>query len=128
VVEGRGSFEVGLAAGVDDAYPDLRHLVVSSTLAAPLAAGIELVADDPLGRVRALKQEDGKDIWLVGGGELAGALYDGVDELVLKLNPVTFGTGVPLFGRRAAFNLRHWARTAIDPLESGTTFITYRRR
>jgi hypothetical protein len=32
VVEGRKSYEVGLAAGVADAYPHLRHLVFSRTL------------------------------------------------------------------------------------------------
>ena len=45
VVEGRRSYQVGLAAGVPDAYPHLRHLVLSRTLAAASDSAIELVAE-----------------------------------------------------------------------------------
>lgn len=97
VVEGRGSYEVGLAAGLDDAYPHLRHLVVSRTLADRSDLPVEVVADDPLERVRQLKAEEGKDIWLVGGGTLAHALLPEVDRLVLKVNPSVIGDGKRLF-------------------------------
>ncbi|MBB4713735.1 dihydrofolate reductase [Streptomyces luteogriseus] len=38
---------------------------------------VELVADDPVARVRELKQEGDKDIWLIGGAEPANALCPG---------------------------------------------------
>jgi hypothetical protein len=40
-----------------------------------------LVADDPVTKVQELKQEVGKDIWLVGGGELATVLYAEIDQV-----------------------------------------------
>lgn len=60
--------------------------------------------------MRELKQESGKAIWLCGGGELAGVLFkaDLIDRLIVKLNPVLFGTGIPLFAavtRHAALDL-----------------------
>lgn len=97
VVEGRGSYEVGLAAGLDDAYPHLRHLVVSRTLADRTDLPVEVVGDDPLGRVQQLKAEEGRDIWLVGGGTLAHALLPEIDRLVLKVNPSVLGDGKRLF-------------------------------
>lgn len=97
VVEGRGSYDIGLAAGLTDAYPHLRHLVVSRTLADRTDLPVEVVAGDPVERVRELKAEDGLDIWLVGGGTLAHALLPEIDRLVLKVNPSVIGDGKRLF-------------------------------
>ena len=44
----------------------------------------------------------GKNIWVVGGGDLAGQFYDAglLDELILSVGSVTLGKGKPLFPRR----------------------------
>ncbi|RYB96567.1 dihydrofolate reductase [Nocardioides glacieisoli] len=97
VVEGRGSYDLGLAAGLTDAYPHLRHLVVSRSLAGRDDLPVEVVDGDPVERVRELKAEEGSDIWLVGGGTLAHALLPEIDRLVLKVNPSVIGDGVRLF-------------------------------
>ncbi|BFV60708.1 dihydrofolate reductase family protein [Kitasatospora sp. CMC57] len=127
VLEGRMSYEIGLAAGVSDAFPHLRHLVFSRTLTESPAPGIELVADDPVSKVRELKRDDGKDIWLVGGGELAGALYGEIDRVIVKLSPLTIGSGIPLFGRTAAFVPTAWELTDHTVLKGGAAFLAYDR-
>lgn len=45
---------------------------------------------------------DGRNIWLVGGGELVGAFADGglLDEILLGVQPVFLGAGAPLLPRR----------------------------
>ncbi|MET9427527.1 dihydrofolate reductase family protein [Streptomyces sp. NPDC003036] len=127
VLEGRKSYEIGLAAGVPDAYPHLRHLVFSTTLTEVPAPAVELVAGDPAAKVRELKREDGKDIWLVGGAQLAGALSSEIDRLIVKLSPLTIGNGIPLFSRDAAFDPRGWRLTDHTALENGAFFLTYDR-
>ncbi|MEU9200586.1 dihydrofolate reductase family protein [Streptomyces sp. NPDC048332] len=127
VVEGRRSYEIGIKAGVTDAYPHLRHLVFSRTLGESPDPAVEIVATDPVARVRELKQEDGKDIWLVGGGELAGALYTEIDTLIVKLSPLTIGAGIPLFSREATFDPTAWTLTDHRILDSGVAFLTYER-
>ncbi|MFE3262034.1 dihydrofolate reductase family protein [Nocardia sp. NPDC059091] len=127
VVEGRKSYEVGLAAGVTDAYPHLEHLVFSRTLTESPDPAIQLVADDPVAAVRKLKRNGGKDIWLVGGGELADALYGEIDRVIVKLSPLTIGTGIPLFGRTAAFAPNAWVLSDHTVLDSGAAFLTYDR-
>jgi dihydrofolate reductase len=44
----------------------------------------------------------GKNIWLVGGGELVGAFADEglLDEMILGVAPVTLGGGAPVLPRR----------------------------
>jgi dihydrofolate reductase len=43
----------------------------------------------------------GKNVWIVGGGELAGQFYDHglLDELVVQIGSVTLGAGKPLLPR-----------------------------
>ncbi|MEU0491157.1 dihydrofolate reductase family protein [Nocardiopsis sp. NPDC006139] len=127
VVEGRRSYQVGLDAGVSDAYPHLRHLVFSRTLGQSPDPAVEVVATDPVARVRELKAEPGRDVWLIGGGELAGVLYPEIDRLVVKLGPLTTGAGIPLFGRGAAFDPRVWNLVDHTVLDSGALFLTYDR-
>ncbi|WP_371496167.1 dihydrofolate reductase family protein [Kitasatospora sp. NBC_00374] len=127
VLEGRRTYEIGLKVGLANAYPHLRHLVFSRTLAESPDPGVELVAGDPVETVRELKQQDGKDIWLVGGGELAAALFGEIDRLVVKLSPLTIGNGIPLFSRGAAFDPTGWHLSEHTVLENGPLFLTYDR-
>lgn len=45
---------------------------------------------------------NGKNIWIVGGGDLAGQFHDAglLDEAIVQLASVTLGRGKPLFPRR----------------------------
>ncbi|HEV8459826.1 MAG TPA: dihydrofolate reductase family protein [Gaiellaceae bacterium] len=44
----------------------------------------------------------GKDVWLVGGGDLVGQFADEalLDEIIVGIAPVTLGAGAPLLPRR----------------------------
>jgi dihydrofolate reductase len=123
VLEGRNSYEIGVKAGVADAFPHLRHLVFSRTLGEN--EHVEVVATDPVDTVRAMKAEPGKDIWLIGGATLAGALYGEIDRMVVKLGPLTMGAGIPF--TKAGFGLRLWQLTHHHVLDSGALFLTYDR-
>jgi dihydrofolate reductase len=111
VLEGRGSYQVGLDAGITNAYPHLRHIVFSKTLDPDGDLTVEVTAEDPVAVVRRLKTEDGRGIWLVGGGALAGALAGEIDRLVVKVGPVTVGDGIPVQGRDAGFSPQAWRLT-----------------
>ncbi|SFX88369.1 dihydrofolate reductase family protein [Streptomyces atratus] len=97
VLMGLGSYRPALQAGLTSPYAHLRQYVVSSTLAPDTDPSVTVVGEDPLALVRDLKQEEGQDIWLCGGGLLAGALLPEIDELIIKSYPVVAGTGIPVF-------------------------------
>lgn len=124
VLEGRNSYEIGVVAGLRDAYPHLRHLVFSKSLGS-VGDDIEVVTDYGLQRVRELKAEQGKDLWLVGGGTLAHSLLPEIDRLVLKLNPSIIGAGIPLFNGPFAFH--EFRPTHEVRLDAGVRVLTYDR-
>ncbi|WAL97946.1 dihydrofolate reductase family protein [Streptomyces sp. Je 1-369] len=128
VLEGRRTYGIGLDAGLTNAYPHLRHYVFSRTLTESPDPGVELVASDPVEKVRQLKEEDGKDIWLCGGGELAGVLRAEIDRLVVKIGPLTLGSGTPLFAQKTAFDPVLYERSDAVLLDSGTIFLTYDKK
>lgn len=95
VLMGRKTFEV---AGKNP-YPGLRNYVFSDTLRPEDHPGVTIVpAGDAASTVAALRAEEGKDIWLCGGGELFGSLLEAglVDTVELGVYPVLIGQGVPL--------------------------------
>lgn len=76
--------------------------------------------------VAALKQQSGKDIYLVGGAGLVASMIDAglVDELRLLVYPLVASAGKPLFAtaeKRSAFALQE-AR----PLADGRASLIYR--
>lgn len=125
VLEGRVSYLGGVEQGVPNAYPHLRHYVFSRTLTGTADPAVELVSGDPVAKVRELKREDGMDIWLCGGGSLAGSLRDEIDEIHLKLNPVVIGSGAPLVD--AAFRVDRYDLTSSRVFGSGVLRLVYAR-
>ncbi|MQS09508.1 dihydrofolate reductase family protein [Streptomyces alkaliphilus] len=97
VVMGLGAYRPALDHGITSPYAHLRQYVVSGTLEPDIDPAVTVVRDDPIGLVRELKREKSdRDIWLCGGGKLAGTLLPEIDELVIKSYPVVAGAGVPL--------------------------------
>ena len=99
VLMGRRTYEVGLQINVTNPYPHLRQYVFSSSMKASPDSNVELVSGDALSVRTKLKQQAGKDIWLCGGGDLAARVFPEIDELILKVNPILLGSGIPLFAK-----------------------------
>jgi dihydrofolate reductase len=125
VLEGRASYEIGLAAGVTNAYPHLRHIVFSRTLRRSLDPTVEMTGADPREVVRELKAQQGLDIWILGGGTLAYALLPEIDQRILKQHASVIGSGIPMFN--GPFQPHHFRPTDIRQLESGVRILAFER-
>lgn len=124
VIMGWNTLRPALDVGVSSPYPHLRQLVASRG-ARDIDSEMTLT-HDPAATIRDLKREDGLDIWLCGGGALAGCLLPEIDRLVLKRNPIVFGSGVPLFGD-APYSSRRFAPVTSRSFHSGVVVEEYVR-
>ncbi|PSR19168.1 deaminase [filamentous cyanobacterium CCP3] len=96
-------------------YPMPAWVFTSRQLPTIAGADVRFVSGD----VRPIHQEMAiaageKNLWIVGGGDLAGQFYDAglLDEIVVQIASVTLGGGAPLFPRRVNPPLKlHVART-----------------
>ncbi|MDV6298720.1 dihydrofolate reductase family protein [Dietzia maris] len=136
VVMGRTTHQVAVDEGLASGYPHLRQYVVTHRPEGlPAEQGLTASDEDPVTLIRRLKSEDSAlDIWLCGGGALAGQLVDEIDEFRLKVNPVVLGAGIPLVARATggpgaaggALPLALTRRTRRD-FESGVSYVEYSR-
>ncbi len=80
-------------------YTAMKTYVFSRTMKESPNADVKIVSDNAGEFVRNLKNESGKDIWLMGGGILAASLLKErlVDEIGLAIQPILLGSGTPLF-------------------------------
>jgi dihydrofolate reductase len=100
VLMGRKTYEVALRSGHGgDVYPGVKSYVFSRTLPETAGKGVTIVRQDAAEFTRQLKSQPGKDICLMGGGELARSLFEAdlIDEIGLNIHPLLLGAGIPLF-------------------------------
>ena len=85
------------------------------------------VNESPAAFVAKLRKRPGKDIWLMGGGELARDFLkaDLVDELYLGVVPVLLGEGLPLFP--SGFPQRNYSLIENKTYSRGMIALKYRR-
>jgi dihydrofolate reductase len=76
-------------------------------------ARIEFTSDDVAAvHERMVDAADKRNVWIVGGGDLAGQFADAalLDEVIVWIAPVTLGAGAPLLPRRVELRLEEVAR------------------
>jgi dihydrofolate reductase len=104
----------------------LAKYVVSSTLTEPLAwQNSILIKDDVSGDVGRLREQPGKDIQVIGSGELVQTLvqHDLVDQYRLMIHPLVLGTGKRLF--REGILPTRLRLIDTKPTTTGVLILTY---
>jgi len=105
VIVGKNTYEIGYAYGLvaGEPVPTYAHMmqyVFSQSMPEYNHPQLQVIRQDPAEFMTQLKAKTGGNIYLCGGGQLAGYLLSHrlIDSLILKVNPVLFGAGIPLFG------------------------------
>ncbi len=123
---GRKTYDVSLRMGAK--FDSKSRTIVFSRHAPPVDApsGVEFVNGAIGTFVSSLRQHPGKDIWLMGGGELIASFLDeqAIDEFVISVAPLFIGDGIPLIARHhlhVPLELR-----SVERFEDGLIQLHYR--
>ena len=107
ILWGRKTYDVALEfqrQGVKGAAfdPRVKNYVFSRKPPAVPAPGVEFVSEDVKPFARRLRAAPGKDIWMMGGGELIASFLDEgeIDAIVIHIVPTLIGEGIPLLAPR----------------------------
>jgi dihydrofolate reductase len=117
------------SAAIAEPFNRLPKYVASTTLTEPLTwHNSSLLRPDVATALRALKQEDGRDLYVVGSTELVRGLLtvDLVDELRLMIDPVVLGGGKRIFPEDG--ELRRFRLAEREFTNDGAILATYARR
>jgi dihydrofolate reductase len=99
IVMGRRTYEVAARSGPLPVHKGVETYVFSRTLKQRSKKGLTFVTEDAADFVRRLKEKDGQDICVMGGGLLAKSLFEAglIDEIGFNIHPILLGSGIPLF-------------------------------
>ncbi|GAB3035290.1 dihydrofolate reductase family protein [Spirosoma pulveris] len=122
---GNSTYQTILGFGGEFPYADKLNYVFSRQASLTDTNDVRFVTDDPAIFVKSLKNQPGKDIWLVGGGQLNTVLLNAglIDRLIITLAPVSLGTGIPLFGADAVET--QFTLLTSEPFETGFLQVVY---
>ena len=122
---GRRTFEVMRANG-QPTFPGKANYIFSRTLTPADIPKSSILSSTPEQTTAELRNapDNGKDIWLFGGGELFRALLAAnlVDDVELTIIPILLGEGIPLLAAAPRVEL---ALTHLKRYNNGMLSLTY---
>ena len=135
MIMGRKTWDIAMAntprstkKKAKDLYEGITTYVFSRQLEPGTRDGVTVLNDDPAEFVRRLKQQDGKEICIMSGGDLAKTLLEAgvVDEIGFNIHPILLGSGVPLFHKMD----KQIELELIEcrPFKNGCVYVKYRVR
>jgi dihydrofolate reductase len=127
-IMGRKTLDVSLSFGASYKKGDpTKTFVYSRTHKEGVEGGLTYTRQGPAALVAKIREKPGKNIWLMGGGEIAREFLqaDAVDGLYLGIVPVLLGEGLPLFP--AGFPQRNFTLVKNETFSQGLIAVTYER-
>ncbi|HSK42330.1 MAG TPA: dihydrofolate reductase family protein, partial [Candidatus Binatia bacterium] len=104
ILWGRKTYDKGIEMGMKSSEfgQGVKNYLFSRRPQKSLLPGFELIREPVKTFAQRLRAQPGKDIWMMGGGEIiASFLDDGeIDEFRIHVIPILIGEGIPLIQPR----------------------------
>ena len=99
---GRKTFDLSVKMGASFTAKDVHYVFSRGAPPVSVPAGVQFVTESIRTFAKRLRKQAGKDIWMMGGGEIIGSFLDesAIDEFIITVVPILIGEGIPLIAPR----------------------------
>jgi dihydrofolate reductase len=99
---GRRTFDLSVKMGTRFSAKDVHYVFSRRPAPRSVPAGVHFVTQPIDAFAKQLRAESGKNVWMMGGGELIASFLDAgaIDEFVISVVPTFIGDGIPLIAPR----------------------------
>ncbi|HRH03008.1 MAG TPA: dihydrofolate reductase family protein [Bacteroidia bacterium] len=125
---GNNTYKTVLGFDVPFPYPDKTNYIFTRSTNEQDNEFVKFISGDIVKFVQQLKNVQGQDIWLIGGGQINTLLLnnDLIDKIILTIVPITIGQGIPLFdgkGKETKFTFEK-----SKSFETGLVQLTFKKK
>jgi dihydrofolate reductase len=99
---GRKTFDRSLELGAPFRADSVHYVFSRRPPPDEMPAGVRFVTESICAFAERVRAQVGKNIWMMGGGEIIGSFLDedGIDEFIITMVPTFIGEGIPLLPPR----------------------------
>jgi len=99
---GRKTFDLSLNLGAGFRADDLHYVFSRRPRPSSIPAGVQFVSEPIRAFAARVRKQTGKDIWMMGGGEIIASFLDenAIDEFLITVLPIFIGQGIPFIAPR----------------------------
>jgi dihydrofolate reductase len=99
---GRRTFDLNVKMGASFSADNVHYVFSRRPPPASVPAGVQFVTESIRAFAKRLRKQAGKNIWMMGGGEIIGSFLDedAIDEFIITVVPTFIGEGIPLIAPR----------------------------
>lgn len=98
-IMGKKTYNQIMSWGIDFPYAGNKNYVFTRNSEIKNTEHVNFVSENHIDLIREIKNKDGKDIWLIGGGNLNSLLIEEnlIDEMIVFVMPIVLPNGIDLF-------------------------------
>ena len=99
---GRKTFDLSVKMGANFSADNVHYVFSRRPPPAFVPAGVQFVTEPIRAFAERLRKQAGKNIWMMGGGEIIGSFLDedAIHEFIITVVPTFIGEGIPLIAPR----------------------------
>ena len=97
---GRKTFDLSVKMGASFNADNVHYVFSRRPPPESVPAGVRFVTESIRTFAERLRKQAGKNIWMMGGGEIIGSFLDedAIDEFIITVVPTFIGEGIPFIG------------------------------